>query len=142
MNGNDVTASVGERILRVAKDLGLSKNAFEKSIGRSSGYMNMLRKKDSTPGVDVILKIIEVYPEVNLNWLMTGKMSTNYLCNEDNLVLDPKNEHLYATAQSFTKVVHDLIDERLANQFHLVRKLKKEVDQLKAEINQLKQKQS
>lgn len=51
----------------------VNKSQFERKISKSTGYLNMLEKKDGQPGVDVILKIIEAFPKYNLKWLMTGE---------------------------------------------------------------------
>jgi hypothetical protein len=50
-----------------------SQRAFELSIGKKSGYLNISKKRQSVPGADVINKIIEVYPKYSLKWLMTGE---------------------------------------------------------------------
>src|SRR5690606_40267099 len=61
-----------DRILEVLKDTGLSTRKFELSIDKTSGYLNSLIKRNSSPSVDVVSKIIEVYPEYSGEWIVTG----------------------------------------------------------------------
>lgn len=50
-----------------------SQRAFELSIGKTSGYLNMMKKTSGIPSGAVLCKIIEVYPAYNAYWLLTGK---------------------------------------------------------------------
>lgn len=64
--------SVKERIIIFIKRIGISQSKFEKSVGLSNGYLNQLR---NSPSYEKIQSIISVYPELNQNWLLTGKGS-------------------------------------------------------------------
>lgn len=48
---------------------GIGRNKFENHIGISTGYMS---SKSNTITSDVIEKTITAYPELNLEWLITG----------------------------------------------------------------------
>lgn len=76
-----------DRISIIQQECTKSQRSFELSIGKSSGYLNQLQKKDSTPSVDVIVKIIETYPKYSLEWIILGrgeKYSENVnIVNED-----------------------------------------------------------
>lgn len=63
---------VVQRMVEIQQESGLSQRAFETSINKSSGYLNQLQKNNSMPSIEVVLKILEVYPKYNLNWLITG----------------------------------------------------------------------
>lgn len=65
--------SVLKRIMEIQQEATNSQRSFELSIGKSSGYLNQLNKNDSMPSLEVILKILEVYPKYNLNWLALGE---------------------------------------------------------------------
>lgn len=62
--------SVKERIMIFIKDKNLSVKGFEASCGLSNGYLRQLR---NSPTVDKVEKIISAYPELNRDWLLTGK---------------------------------------------------------------------
>lgn len=61
------------RIMMLIQHLNLSARKFDISIGASNGYILRMNKNNASVGSDVIEKIIEVYPQVNLIWLITGK---------------------------------------------------------------------
>lgn len=57
------------------KKHGISYNAFEKSINASNGYIGKSVKNNSSIGSDVLEKIAEVYPDIDILWLVTGHVS-------------------------------------------------------------------
>lgn len=62
--------SVKERLKSYIKHIGISIIDFEKSINVSNGYVNSISKGI---GNDKTALIIENYPNLNLDWLLTGK---------------------------------------------------------------------
>lgn len=64
--------SVKERVKIFLEYKKLTVSAFEKSIGASNGYVNSISK---SIGVDKIELILEKYPILNIEWLLTGKGS-------------------------------------------------------------------
>lgn len=64
-----------ERLLIIAKDNYLSTRQFEIRIGKTSGYINMMKKNKSSPSVSVILKIKKEFAKYNLLWIITGEGS-------------------------------------------------------------------
>lgn len=60
---------IKERLLVFIKYKEMSKYAFEKSIGVSNGFINSIKK---SVGSDKLDEISDVYPELNINWLLTG----------------------------------------------------------------------
>ena len=62
--------SVKERIREFAKKEKGSVKAFENSINASNGYINSIQK---SIGLDKLEAILEKYPNLNLEWLLTGK---------------------------------------------------------------------
>ncbi len=61
-----------DRISKIVSDLRMSDRAFESSINKSSGYLNALRKKNSSPSVKVVLDIANTHTDYNLLWILTG----------------------------------------------------------------------
>ncbi len=62
--------TVKERLKKYIDSLGLTISGFEKSIEVTNGYVNSISK---SVGVDKIEKILEIYPNLNIEWLLIGK---------------------------------------------------------------------
>lgn len=64
-----------KRFVKLAKELGFSLNAFaKKGLGWKS-YENLRRLSDSPknkPSIDILEEVHEKFPNVNLDWLVTG----------------------------------------------------------------------
>ncbi len=61
------------RIIKLLHHLNLSARQFDMSIGSANGYTLRMQKNNASVGSDVIERIMEIYPQVNLIWLITGK---------------------------------------------------------------------
>lgn len=62
--------NVKDRIKKFIDHEGLSISAFEKTIEVSNGYVNSISKNI---GIDKLNVIVEKYPQLSLEWLITGK---------------------------------------------------------------------
>ena len=62
-----------ERILQIGKEQNLSVRALERAIGKGNGYFSTIKKQGSVMGIDVVLNIIEKYPQYSLVWILTEK---------------------------------------------------------------------
>ncbi|MGJ1329369.1 hypothetical protein [Sphingobacterium multivorum] len=62
--------SVKERLKIFIKQENLNISDFERSIKASNGYVNSISK---SIGLDKLNTLIENYPKINLEWLITGK---------------------------------------------------------------------
>ena len=63
------TDGVKERIITYLKYKKIRQATFEKAIGMSSGYVNNIRQSIQP---DKLLKIAQLYPDLNIAWLMIG----------------------------------------------------------------------
>lgn len=61
--------SIKARTLTFIRSIGSNPNRFQETIGVSSNYFNSVKNI----GADKISKIIEEYPQVNPEWLLTGR---------------------------------------------------------------------
>ncbi|WP_417198692.1 hypothetical protein [Bizionia sp.] len=61
------------RIITLLRSLNLSARQFDISIGASNGYTLRMQKNDASVGSDILERIKDVYPKVNLVWLLTGE---------------------------------------------------------------------
>ncbi|MFS4455521.1 hypothetical protein [Maribacter sp. 2304DJ31-5] len=61
-----------DRIIQFVKYAGVSARQFDISIGAANGYTLRMKKNNASVGSDVIENILKVYPELNVEWLITG----------------------------------------------------------------------
>ena len=59
-----------ERLMQVINKLGITKAQFEKNVGLSNGFVD---KSGDNTRKSSLEKISNTYPEININWLMTGE---------------------------------------------------------------------
>ena len=74
--------SFASRLAALTEDLHISERAFSDSIGKSTSYINTLKKENSSPSLSVVTSILDAYPKVNLYWLVLG-VGSMYLSDED-----------------------------------------------------------
>lgn len=56
----------------VRKEIG-GQNKFESYCGISNGYLSNMSKNGSSTTTDIMLKVSERFPDLNINWLITGE---------------------------------------------------------------------
>ena len=73
--------SVKDRLLSYIASKGMTKSAFGTSIGASKSFVDAIRSSISPEKID---KINEVYPDLNILWLLTGRqqMLVNNICGD------------------------------------------------------------
>ncbi len=74
------TESVKERLIRYLAYKKMGQAKFEKSIGVSNGFVNNIR---SSIQPERLQKIAQLYPELNIAWLMVGDLGGKMLKVED-----------------------------------------------------------
>jgi len=82
---------------------GISYNSFNKSIGATTGYISRMIKNEASVGSDMIEKIIEIYPDLNIYWLFTGNGSM--IIDER---LDPKNSIIIDQANQIMELREEI----------------------------------
>ena len=66
--------TVIERFQQIISSLNLSAGTFADQIGVSPGTIShILSGRNKYPSTEVILRIHETFPQINLNWLLTGE---------------------------------------------------------------------
>lgn len=65
--------TTSQRIKVLIEALGVSVLSFEKTIDVPRGRINKAISKDYAVTVETITAIVEAYPQVNKNWLLTGE---------------------------------------------------------------------
>lgn len=100
--------TVKDRLKHFIKTLGMSVNAFEKKWGTGKSYVNNISKGI---GNEHLTNLCNLYPELNLNWLFTGKGSMllseleNLSENKSNLAKQSENTPRLITHQDIQKLL-------------------------------------
>jgi hypothetical protein len=68
-----VSSSVGQRFSQLIQALGMSKNAFAISLDKTATVIQHLVDERNKPGFDLMNKVVDVYPNVSIEWLLRGK---------------------------------------------------------------------
>ena len=65
--------TINQRLELTIKELNVSQSAFAKALDISTGRLSNIVKGRNKPDSQLLAKLAEAYPEVNLTWLLTGK---------------------------------------------------------------------
>lgn len=98
-----------ERFVRFHKHLQLTemypgRNVLEERLGVSNGYITKTFSKKSSMGSDLLERIIKLFPQLNIMWLLTGEgdmileedsIQTDFDANEEIIRLHRELEDAY-----------------------------------------------
>jgi DNA-binding XRE family transcriptional regulator len=65
--------SVNQRVKYLIDHYGYNRSSFSKKIGAASTTIISMLDKGTNPNVDTVVKILNAFPLVNTEWLITGK---------------------------------------------------------------------
>ena len=122
-----------DRIFSIIQSLGMSARQFDMSIGASNGYTLRMKKNNASVGSDILERIVEKYPFVNITWVVTGKgtmFGTENTTSADSSVNHDK--------RLTYKEVEAIIEQKI--KAHQERELRNLMDQIKNEIDTTKRK--
>lgn len=114
--------NIKERVLQIAEKQSMTKEKFFASIGMKSASFRG-NAKDTGLNSKTIAKIIAMYPEVDLYWLVTGEHQNS----GENLPNDPREPYLNKNSSSEDK---DRIIQILQNQIDDLRSDKHDLKEL------------
>lgn len=136
--------SVKERLTDFVDWLGISKSEFGRQIGVSNAFISSIRKSIQQ---DKIQSIASKYPELNIEWLLTGE--GEMLKTGENLVKSPAADYekaptgsglvefLMEQNRSLEKIVHDQ-NKTMMDQNEIIKTLLQRITELEAEISRSK----
>lgn len=111
-----IISPIKQRILHFAATLGISKRDFYTKIGVSRGTL------ESKTGIteDVITKFFATYPEVNIEWLMTGRgdmqktnrTSKSLIASNEVVPTSKDNKKERAKQENSTDILLSIIQEK------------------------------
>lgn len=92
-----------DRIIELQEEVSpKSRSAFEVNIGKTSGYLAVMKKRGSYPSADLIIEICQKYTEYSVDWILGlsdekfAKKNTDAV-NEEGAIYEtdiPKNDFL------------------------------------------------
>ena len=110
---------ISDRLEKIVKNEGISVRAFEERIGCSNGVLAKSIAKGTNVSTIWLSKIIEIMPEYNAAWLLTGK-GAMIIEKEIHRVEEPSEEYVTSAPSSSC--------EKCKIKDELIGSLKREVD--------------
>lgn len=97
-----------ERIKQYYESKGMSAREFSLSIDRSAAYFSNTLKSGSSPGGDLLSSIFDTYPDLNIDWVFTGRGD---MISENDKVNDSPSD--YQPADLIDKAIDKKIDRKI-----------------------------
>lgn len=132
--------SVIERIYLVIEKTHLNVSEFSESIEVSNGYFAKQKLGKGNVGSQIIEKIVSVYPQVNADWLISGRGKMFYDDSKNNntdVKLNYKQNVLDESCEPYCKTVNNETRDFF---FELLERKEKEIKELNREIGELQYK--
>ena len=74
---------INDRIIKIVDFFSLKTSDFAKKLETSHPRVRNILIKKNPPSIDILQKLLEIYPEINSEWLITGK-GEMFISNENN----------------------------------------------------------
>jgi phage repressor protein C with HTH and peptisase S24 domain len=104
----DKITNIKERILQITDYKGISKEKFFENIGMS--YGNFKGKSKNTPiNSNALVDILTMYPDINIDWLITGNGEMLYISKEDRAKMDQERLERIQDYSSDKKIDHKVL---------------------------------
>ncbi|KAF0197602.1 MAG: transcriptional regulator [Bacteroidetes bacterium] len=81
--------NISDRLIQYLDFKGITKNKFYLVTGLSNGFLD----KKPNIGADKVERIINLYPDLNLYWLINGQGSMIVKSNDDLALNDPQHKY-------------------------------------------------
>lgn len=115
----DKKSSILARVIHFSNHLGVSLRSFSLSIGASPGYLHRLQSAKSNIGGDFIEKIIQLYPQLNPSWLVTGEedmIKPSFQVGESETIYEKRDRFKetllsYLNDEEIKKKIQEVVDE-------------------------------
>lgn len=103
--------TLGERIKKIIELKGCKTNAqFARELGISDKNINNYVANKFDPKADFFQKLISRYPDVDINWLITGQQS-NLLQERADIVSDIEKEPYQKRESNFQAKYYELLEK-------------------------------
>ena len=101
-------ANILSRMEQFLEHEGISHRSFSLSIGMSAAYFSNSIKKGSSPSGDLLATIVDVYPDLNLRWVLLGEGEMKI---KEGSVNEPGSD--YGKSGSIDDLIEQKIDLKL-----------------------------
>lgn len=125
MESNDFS----ERLKRFVEYTGLSISVFEKETGVSHDLIRKAIKHKKSFGIETLRKITESFPQLNVDWFITGSGEMI----KEAIRYNNKDQDLNSHPGAEQKLID--IDKELLEVLRENRALQKRIDQLEKKVN-------
>lgn len=136
--------TIKERVIKIAKQKGLTQSGLERECNLSNGYIRNIR---ATPSQKIIDRILKRFPDISLRWLLNGvgDMCCSDISDEElqrqvdeanarGQHIDDNSSHNTQTMTENNDVVIEMLRDQLAEKNEEIKFLRS----LIAEMNQNK----
>lgn len=103
-----------ERIIQFLKEMNLTSTKFADEIGVQRSSISHILSGRNKPSFDFIEKMLNAYPEVNAQWLITGKGVM--LENQPSLFQNNDTENTQSSTSRESNINKSLMQEHLISQ--------------------------
>ena len=103
-----------DRIIKIMEDYQLSSSQFADKIGVPRSGLSHVLKGRNKPSLDYVLKILESFPMIDSNWLLTG-VEANFRPDDGNRDNRAANELEITNKANETRVKDSEIDKSVSN---------------------------
>ncbi|XOD68514.1 MAG: helix-turn-helix domain-containing protein [Flavobacteriales bacterium AspAUS03] len=93
------------RIEKIMLDHGLSPAAFADKIGVTRSNVSHIFSGRNKPSLEIILKIHTAFPEINLDWLLTGKENPTEILKSISSSLPFEDHEILEHSQAVERIV-------------------------------------
>lgn len=101
-------STITDRVKEYLDHRGLSMRQFDIAVNRAPGYLSNILKQGSVFSADLLSVIIEIYPDLNVEWLITGRGD---MLSEIDKVNDGPSDYL--PADSIDRAIDKKIDRKI-----------------------------
>lgn len=141
-NKEDLVTNIKSRVIEVANFKGVSLEKFFLELGVTYGSFKGKHKKTSLNS-SVIERLHQLYPDISLEWLISGKGSMTTTHNGGGNVLGDNNVYQSIITPSLREVAPKTIEDRTAKELakhkeELINELRQQITELKGHISTLK----
>lgn len=64
---------VNKRIIQIMKEKGYNKNSLAKAMGMAQPTIKQIENNENLPSLKFLFEFKDVFPDINFNWILTGK---------------------------------------------------------------------
>lgn len=116
------------RIKQYIDSKGLTISSFEREVGMSNGSFASQLKNNKTIGVDKLENILNIFPDINTEWLLTGN-GPMLKENEKTSTGEPDEPYVNKSSKD------ELYERIIAEQKERIRDLQRTIEDLRAQLD-------